>query len=73
MLDFQSLIASYAGCGCGMDHRCAVHDIRVGSGLVNQVGEVLKENGFPRRLLLVADRDTLAAAAGIAESLRPLL
>ena len=70
MIDFQSLIASYADCGCGMDHQCAVHDIRVGSGLVNQVGEILKENGFPRRLLLVADRDTLAAAAGIEESLR---
>ena len=69
MLDFQSLIASYADCGCGMDHRCGIHDIRIGSGLVTQVGEILRENGFPRRLLLIGDRDTLAAAAGIEESL----
>lgn len=69
MLNFRTLIDSFRDCGCGMDHRCGIHDIRIGSGLVTQVGEILRENGFPRRLLLIGDRDTLAAAAGIEESL----
>ena len=69
MLNFRALIDSFRDCGCGMDHRCGIHDIRIGSGLVTQVGEILRENGFPRRLLLIGDRDTLAAAAGIEESL----
>ena len=69
MLNFRALIDSFRDCGCGMDHRCGIHDIRIGSGLVTQVGEILRENGFPRRLLLIGDRDTLAAAAGFEESL----
>lgn len=69
MLNFRALIDSFRDCGCGMDHRCGIHDIRIGSGLVTQAGEILRENGFPRRLLLIGDRDTLAAAAGIEESL----
>lgn len=69
MLNFRALIDSFRDCGCGMDHRCGIHDIRIGSGLVTQAGEILQESGFPRRLLLIGDRDTLAAAAGIEESL----
>ena len=69
MLIFRALIDSFRDCSCGMDHRCGIHDIRIGSGLVTQVGEILRENGFPRRLLLIGDRDTLAAAAGLEESL----
>lgn len=69
MLNFRALIDSFRDCGCGMDHRCGIHDIRIGSGLVTQAGEILQENGFPWRLLLIGDRDTLAAAAGIEESL----
>lgn len=69
MLNFRALIDSFRDCGCGMDHRCGIHDIRICSGLVTQVGEILRENGFPRRLLLIGDRDTLAAAAGLEESL----
>lgn len=69
MLNFRALIDSFRDCGCGMDHRCGIHDIRIGSGLVTQAGEILQENGFPRRLLLIGDRDTLAAAAGLEESL----
>ncbi len=69
MIDFQKLIASYSDCTCGLEHRCDIRDIRIGSGLVHQVGRSLKENNFPEKLLLVADKDTLKAAAGILESL----
>ncbi len=37
------------------------------------MGKILWENGFPRTLLLVADRNTLAASDGIIESLSEFL
>ena len=70
MIDFQTLIASYQNCACGVEHRCDIGDIRIGSGLVHQVGEILRENQFPNRILLIADRNTLKAAEGIMESLQ---
>lgn len=69
MMDFHKLINSYKNCDCGVEHRCEIRDIRVGSGLVHQVGTILRENNFPKKILLVADRTTLQAAGGILESL----
>ena len=69
MLDFKKLIASFETCDCGVEHRCEIGDIRIGSGLVHQVGTILKENRFPTKILLVADRNTLKASDGILESL----
>ena len=69
-MDFHKLIDSYQNCTCGVEHRCDIRDIRVGSGLVHHVGDILRENGFPEKILLVADRDTLRAADGILESLQ---
>ena len=54
-------------CPCGREHCTAV---QIGSGLVKKVGEILKKNGFPKNILLVADKNTLAAAKGIEESLK---
>lgn len=57
-------------CSCGREHRTAMQDVRIGSGLVKKVGVILKKNGFPKDILLVADKNTLAAAKGIEESLK---
>ena len=35
MTDFHKLIDSYKDCTCGVEHRCEIRDIRVGSGLVH--------------------------------------
>ncbi len=70
MSTILELINSLKGpCSCGMCHDTAIKDIVIESGAVNTVGEVLKRNGFPKKLLLVADKDTLKAADGIVESL----
>lgn len=58
------------GCSCGRKHETAIKDVRIESGVVHKVGEVLKENGFSRNILLVADKNTLKAANGIEESLK---
>lgn len=71
MSEILNIIQSFRnGCNCGRKHDTAVRDIRIASGLVNKVGEILKENNFPKKLLLVADKNTLKAADGIVESLK---
>lgn len=57
------------GCPCGRCHETSVKDVRIGSGLVSETGQILKENGFPKNILLVADNNTLMAAEGIEEAL----
>lgn len=57
-------------CLCGHTHKTAIRDVRIGSGLVHNVGDILKENKFSQKILLVADKNTLAAAEGIEESLK---
>ncbi len=69
-MDFKKLIQEYQNCPCGQKHECDIHEIAIGSGLVQQVGAILTRAGFGKRLLLVADVDTLKAAQGIEESLK---
>ncbi len=70
MTEILNTIRSLSGkCECSLCHETAIRDVRIGSGLVNSVGDILKENGFPKSILLVADKNTLKAADGIVESL----
>lgn len=57
-------------CPCGKTHTTSVRDIRIGSGLVHNTGSILRENGFPEKILLVADNNTIEAAKGIEASLK---
>ena len=69
-MSILELIESLKGeCSCGMCHDTAIEDIVIESGAVNKVGAILKRNGFPKNLLLVADRNTIKAAEGIIQSL----
>ena len=70
MSGILSLINSLSGeCSCGVFHETAVRDIVIESGAVHKVGAVLRRNGFPKKLLLVADKNTIKAAEGITDSL----
>lgn len=69
MIDFKQLFKDFENCSCGIKHECAIKDIRIESGLTARVGTILMENNFPKKLLLVADRNTLAASEGIREAL----
>ncbi len=71
MSEILNIIDSFkTACPCGKKHETAIRDIRIASGLVNQVGSILKDNKFPENLLLVADNNTLKAADGIINSLK---
>lgn len=70
MSEILNIISSLSGdCACGLRHQTTILDIQVASGLVHNVGDILKKNHFPIKLLLVADKNTLKASEGIIESL----
>ncbi|MBO4539550.1 MAG: iron-containing alcohol dehydrogenase [Clostridia bacterium] len=69
-MDFKKLIEQYKECPCGQKHECAVGDIRIGSGITAEAGDILTENNFPRRILVVADKVTIEAAEGIRDALK---
>ena len=70
MSDIMKTINAMRGkCSCGCVHETSIKDIRIADGIVNEVGRILKENSFPKTILLVADKNTLKAADGIIESL----
>jgi len=70
MSQILDIINSIKGeCGCSLFHDTAIKDIRIESGIVNRVGEILKQNDFPKNLLLVCDKNTIKAADGIEKSL----
>ena len=69
-MDFKQLIKSFENCPCGERHECDIQDICIGSGLVNEVGNILEKNDFPKQVLLVADQTTFKVANPIVESLK---
>lgn len=71
MSDIMNIIQEFKKeCECKRKHTTSIEDVRIGSGLVSCVGDILKENSFPDELLLVADENTLNAANGVEESLK---
>lgn len=70
MSDILKIIEDFKKpCSCGKEHYTAIRDINIASGLVHSVGEILRKNNFAKKLLLVADKNTLQASEGIVESL----
>ena len=70
MFDLEKLRSDFQNCPCGQAHDFATKDVVIESGAVNRVGEILKKNGFGKKLLFIADNNTLKAADGILESLK---
>ncbi len=70
MFNLEKLKKEFSNCECGMDHQLTIKDVAVGSGITARTGEILKKNGFKKKLLLVADNNTIRAADGIIEALK---
>jgi glycerol-1-phosphate dehydrogenase [NAD(P)+] len=68
-MNITEIVERLKNCPCGRAHTVALKAAEVGPGLLGRAARILRENGFPRKLLLVADRNTLRAAAGLRETL----
>ena len=63
MSEIMKVINELRGqCSCGKYHETSVKDIRIGKGLVKEVGDILNANSFPGLLLVVGDENTLCEA-----------
>ena len=70
MFDLQKIKNDFKNCECGKPHELLIKDVVIGSGIVCQTGEILKRNGFNKKLLFVADKNTLKAADGVLDALK---
>ena len=73
MFDLQGLIKEFSNCDCKKVHETTLKDVVIGSGVTAQTGEILKRNGFGKKLLLVADKNTLNAADGVLTALKDFI
>ena len=68
-MDLVALKKSVENCPCGKEHRFDLKALEVDSGNVNRVGAILNANGFPKRVLVVADNNSMNVSKGIIENL----
>ena len=69
-MDLQALLKDMKNCPCGTTHTFDTKFCEIGSGLTAKTGVILEKAEFDKRILLVADRNTLKAADGIADALK---
>lgn len=69
-MDIRSIIKSLEGCPCGREHTVDIKAVEIGHGMKARCAEILSENGFPKRILVVADNNTLSASDGILDILK---
>lgn len=70
MLDLKKITESLRDCPCGRKHEINIRALEIGFGNTPDTGRILRDAGFDGALHVVADQNTLAAAAGIADALR---
>lgn len=68
-MNIREITDSFKNCECGRVHETSIKRIEAGRGYVKSTGKILKECGFGKRLVLVADKNTLFASDGILNSL----
>ena len=68
-MNIEGLLAELKDCPCGREHTVDIKAVEIGHGLKEKTADILKENGFPTNILVVADKNTLSAYEGILEVL----
>ena len=69
-MQIQSLLQPLRNCPCGRAHTVGVQCAQIGRGILPQTASILRANGFPKKILVVAGAHSLAAADGIPDVLR---
>lgn len=69
MISVEQFAGQLQNCSCGHTHCGFSAAVVIGSGVLKNAGRILKRQGFPSSVLLVCDRNTLAAAAALPQIL----
>lgn len=68
-MDITAIVRELSDCPCGRTHSASLKTADIGSGLTEHTGEIFASRGFPDDILIVADKNTLAASEGLLFSL----
>lgn len=68
-MNLQKILKSFKNCPCGRKHEIFTEAVEIESGITQHTGALLSEHNFGKKILLVADNNTLTASQGILESL----
>ena len=68
-MNLQQIIADLKDCPCGREHTAPDIRVEIGSGLLAKTGEILLDAGFPKKIFVVADKNTLTASESILDVL----
>ena len=68
-MNLQKILNDLKNCPCGKEHTMATKVVEISSGATARVGQILTDANFPKKLLLVADENTIGVSAGLLESL----
>lgn len=68
-MNLDTLLKQFEHCPCGRTHTAEIKAIEIGHGMKERTAAILSENGFPKKLLAVADQNTLAASDGLIDIL----
>ncbi len=68
-MDLNKILKNLENCPCGHKHIFDTKIVEVGSGLTAKTGEILKNAGFPQKVLVVGDDNTMKVSEGILGSL----
>ncbi len=68
-MDLQKILNDLKNCPCGKEHTMATKVVEISSGATARAGQILTDADFPKKLLLVADENTIRVSAGLLESL----
>ncbi len=68
-MDITGLVDRLKNCPCGREHTVNIRAVEIGSGIRERAGEILVANGFPSKILVVADKNTIKASGNLPEIL----
>ncbi|MBR2370601.1 MAG: iron-containing alcohol dehydrogenase [Clostridia bacterium] len=68
-MDIKTIVNNLKNCSCGRVHNVDLECVEISSGATAKVAEVLDSVNFPKKVLVVADRNTVAASGDLFDRL----
>ncbi len=69
-MNLQEIIEGLKGCPCGKQHTFDLKVFEADRGLVHKTGEILNKAAFPKKLLIISDKNAMGVSKGLLESLK---
>ena len=68
-MNLKKYLKDLENCPCGHTHTFDTEVVEIGSGMTGKAGQILSDAGFPKKVLVVGDDNTMKVSEGLLESL----